>query len=50
MFAAVLVVADFLFGHAAAIAGLVLLFVLVVVTWYVLPIVRGRDPRVRRTE
>jgi len=50
MFSAVFVVADFLFGLPAAIAGVGVLFALVVVTWYWLPIERGRDPRVRDTE
>jgi Family of unknown function (DUF6328) len=50
MFAAVFVVADFLFGVPSAIAGLVILLVVVVVTWYALPITRSRDPRVRSTE
>jgi Family of unknown function (DUF6328) len=50
MFSAVFVVADFVFGPPAAIAGLVILLVLVVVTWYVLPIKRGQDPSVQSTE
>ena len=50
MFSAVFVVADFLFGLPAAIVGVGVLLALVVVTWYWLPIERGRDPRVRDTE
>src|SRR6476469_3771106 len=50
MFCAVFVVADFLFGLPAAIAGVGVLFALVVVTWYWLPIERGRDSRVQGTE
>ena len=50
MFASVFVVADFLFGTPAAIAGLVVLLIVVVVTWYALPITRGRDPRIRSAE
>lgn len=50
MFCAVFVASDFLFGLAAAIVAVAILFALVAVTWYVLPIERGRDPRVRGTE
>jgi hypothetical protein len=50
MFASVFVVASFLFGTPAAIAGLVILLAVVVVTWYALPISRGRDPTIRSTE
>jgi hypothetical protein len=50
MFCAVFVVADFLFGVPAAIGGVGVLFALVVLTWYVLPIERGRDPSVQSTE
>jgi hypothetical protein len=50
MFCSVFVVADFLFGLTAAIIGIVLLFVLVAVTWYLLPMSRGRDPNVQETE
>jgi hypothetical protein len=50
MFSAVFVVADFLFGLPAAVVGVVILLVLVSVTWYVLPLKRGRDPGVESTE
>jgi len=50
MFSAVFVVADFLFGLSAAVVGVVILLVLVSVTWYVLPLKRGRDPGVESTE
>jgi hypothetical protein len=50
LFCAVFVVAEFLFGLAAAIVGVAILVILVAVTWYVLPIERSRDPRVRDKE
>lgn len=48
--AAVVVVADFLYGLPAAIAGVAVLFVLVAGTWYLIPIERSRDPKVQNTE
>jgi hypothetical protein len=50
MLCAVFVVADFLFSLVAAIGAVILLLVLVAVTWYLVPLERGRDPRVRHTE
>jgi len=44
------VVGDFLYGGLAAILAASLLAVIVAVTWYALPLRRGRDPRVRRHE
>ena len=50
MFCAVFVVSQFLFGLASAIVAVVILLALVAVTWYVLPVERERDPKVRGTE
>jgi hypothetical protein len=50
MFGAIFVFADFLFGTVAAIVAAVLLLVLVAVTWYVIPLEHGRDPRVKQKE
>jgi hypothetical protein len=50
MFCAVFVVEGFVVGLAAAAASVVLLLALVAVTCYLLPLERGRDPRVRDTE
>lgn len=50
LFCAVFVAADLLLDVTAAIATVVILLAIVTVTWYVLPIGRGRDPRVRSTE
>jgi hypothetical protein len=50
MFCAVYVVCDFLFGLWAALTASAALAVLVGVTWYILPVERGQDPRVRRLE
>jgi hypothetical protein len=50
MFGAVFVFADFLFGIVAAVVAVVILLVLVTATWYVIPLERGRDPRVKQTE
>jgi L-asparagine transporter-like permease len=50
LFCAVFVVAEFLFGLTAAIVGVAILVIVVAVTWYVLPIERSRDPRVRDKE
>jgi|SRR6478735_7913640 Family of unknown function (DUF6328) len=50
MFCSVFVVADFLYGLAAGIVGVVILLGLVTVTWYWLPNERGRDPSVENTE
>jgi len=47
---AIFVVAEFLFGLAAAIVAVVALTALVATTWYVLPLERGRDPYVQRQE
>jgi hypothetical protein len=50
MFCAVFVVAEFLFGLPAAVVGVAILLAFVVVTWYALPVSRGRNPRVRQSE
>jgi hypothetical protein len=50
MLCAVFVVADFVVGLAAAIVSVLVLMALVAVTWYLLPLERGRDPRIRATE
>ena len=50
MVCAVFVVAEFVVGLAAAIVSALVLLVLVASTWYLLPLERGRDPRVRHTE
>jgi len=50
MVCAVFVVVEFVFGLAAAIVSAAVLLVLVASTWYLLPLDRGRDPRVRHTE
>ena len=50
MFCAIFVIADFLFGVAAAIVAVLLLSMLVALTWYLLPGVRARDQRVQRLE
>ncbi len=46
----VFVVAEFLFGLAASVVVVVFLVVLVAATWYVLPVERARQPRVRDEE
>jgi len=50
MLCAVFVVADFVVGLAAAVVSVVVLLAIVSLTWYLLPLERGRDPRVRDTE
>jgi hypothetical protein len=50
MLCAVFVVADFLVGLAAALVSVIALLALVGVTWYLLPLERGRDPQVRQAE
>ena len=50
MLCAVFVVADFVVGLAAAAVSVLILLVLVTVTWYLLPLERGRDPRIRQAE
>jgi hypothetical protein len=50
MFGAVFVFADFLFGTVAAVVAVVILLVLVAATWYIIPLERGRDPRVKQLE
>ena len=50
MLCAVFVVVDFLSGLVAAVVTVIVLLALVGVTWYLLPIEHGRDPRVRQTE
>jgi hypothetical protein len=50
LFCSVFVVGEFLFGVGAAIPAVAVLLLLVAVTWYVLPLERGRNPRVRDTE
>jgi low temperature requirement protein LtrA len=47
---AVFVVAEFVFGLAAAIPAVVVLLAVAAVSWYVLPLERARDPRVRESE
>jgi hypothetical protein len=50
MLCAVFVAADFVVGPAAAVVAVVVLLSLVTATWYVLPVERARDPRIRDTE
>jgi Family of unknown function (DUF6328) len=50
MLCAIFVVADFVVGIAAAVFSVILLVALVAVTWYLLPLERARDPRIRETE
>jgi hypothetical protein len=50
MLCALLVVADFLIGLTAAVLSVIALLTLVAVTWYLLPLERARDPRIRSTE
>src|SRR5262249_28654429 len=45
MLCAVFVVADFVIGLAAAVVSVIALSAIVAVTWYLLPLERGRDPR-----
>jgi hypothetical protein len=47
---AVFVVADFVVGLAAAVVSVLALLALIAVTWYLLPLERGRDPQIRRAE
>jgi hypothetical protein len=48
--AAIMLVADVLFGVLAAVASACALTVMLVGSWYLLPIERTRSPRVRRQE
>jgi hypothetical protein len=50
MLCAVFVVADFLIGLPAAAVSILVLLALVAVTWYLLPVERGLDPRIRSEE
>jgi Family of unknown function (DUF6328) len=50
MLCAVFVVADFLIGLTAALVSVIALPAPVAVTWYLLPLERARDPRIRSTE
>ena len=50
MLCAIFVVAEFLLGLAAATASVLALLALVSVTWYLLPLERGRNPRTRQQE
>jgi hypothetical protein len=50
MLCAVFVVADFVLGVAAAVVSVIVLLAIVAVTWYLLPLERGRDTRIRQTE
>jgi hypothetical protein len=50
LFCAMFVVGEFIFGLTAAIVAVVILVLLVLVTWYALPLRRGRDPRFRQLE
>ena len=50
MLCAVFVVADFLAGAAVAVVSVIALLALVVATWYLLPLERGRDARIQQTE
>jgi hypothetical protein len=50
MLCAVFVVVDFLSGAATAIVSVIVLLAQVAVTWCLLPIEHGRDPRIRQTE
>jgi MFS family permease len=47
---AVFLIGDVLFGLGAAVVAVVLPLAVVVVTWYALPLRRGADPRITRTE
>jgi len=50
MLCALFVVADFLIGLTAAVVSVIALLALVGLTWYLLPLERSRDPRIRSTE
>jgi hypothetical protein len=50
MLCAVFVAADFVVGLVAAVVAVIVLLVLVAATWYVLPLERAGDPRIRETE
>jgi hypothetical protein len=50
MLCAIFVVATFLFDVTTAVIAVTVLVAIVAFTWYVLPIRRGRDPRVRESE
>jgi hypothetical protein len=50
LFGAIFVVAEFVFGLTEAIVAVAVLLTLVVLTWYVVPLERSRDPRVRHME
>jgi hypothetical protein len=50
MLCAVYLVTGFLFGVVAAVVSVLVLVALVAVTWYLLPLEHGRDPRVEGTE
>ena len=47
---AVFLIGDLLFGAAGAVGALVLPLLVVLVTWYALPLRRGRDPQIRKGE
>jgi MFS family permease len=47
---AVFLIGDLLFGPGAAVAALAVPLVVVLGTWYALPLRRARDPRIRREE
>jgi tellurite resistance protein TehA-like permease len=47
---AVFVIGDVLFGIAAALAAAAVALAVVLVTWYVLPVTRGRDPDIQSRE
>jgi hypothetical protein len=50
MIGALFPIGDVLFGLAAGIATLVVTVAIVLVTWYVIPLRRGHDPRIRHEE
>lgn len=47
---AVFLIGDVLFGIGAAVAAVVVPLAVVILTWYVLPLRRGGDPRIRHEE
>jgi hypothetical protein len=50
MLCAVFVVADFVVGAVVAVVSVIVLLAIVAVTWYLLPLARGRDARIQQTE
>jgi high-affinity Fe2+/Pb2+ permease len=50
MFCAVFVISEVLFGLPAALPGVAVMVLIVVVVWYALPLRRGHDPAITRDE